>query len=209
MSRCRRVVNNKNDEDDLFAQEMGDVAPIVKGRRVEHKTVPAETAATQQQRRDAAVGLTREKLDANFLSTAEVPLKEPLEYLEWKKNGVQRGVFANLRVGKYPIQASLDLHRKTVKEARDLVYRFLRLASARDQRHLLIAPGKGEFSDTPARLKSYLAYWLEEHPEVIAFSSAQPRHGGVGAVYVLVRKSLSSKELNRERHGQKSDQSQL
>ena len=81
----------------------------------------------------------------------------------------------------------------------------MRQASAKDWRNLQIAPGKGELSKTPGRLKSYLAHWLEAHPEVIAFCSAQRHHGGVGAVYVLVRKSPKSSELNREQHGLKSD----
>jgi hypothetical protein len=34
---------------------------------------------------------------------------------------------------------------------------------------------------------------------VQAFHSAQPRHGGTGAVYVLLRKSERQKQLNRER----------
>ena len=66
-------------------------------------------------------------------------------------------------------------------------------------------PRKGELSRTPGRLKSYLAAWLEEHEQVIAFCSALRQHGGVGAVYVLVKKSVTSKEHNREQHGQKSD----
>ena len=132
-------------------------------------------------------------------------LCQPLESLEWRKDGVQRGVFDKLRRGGYPIEASLDLHRKTVKEARLLVYSFVNQAVAYNNRCILFSPGKGEFSKTPGRLKSYVAHWLIEHPETIAYCSAQRHHGGVGSVYALVRKSASSRELNREQHGQKSD----
>jgi hypothetical protein len=34
---------------------------------------------------------------------------------------------------------------------------------------------------------------------VQAFHSAQPQHGGTGAVYVLLRKSEEKKQENRER----------
>lgn len=194
------------DEDDLFAEAMQDVAPLPgsTGRQQERKNPPEVTPA-QLQRRDAALGLRNDMVDPNFLTLGEVAAREPLEFLEWKKVGVQNAVFTKLRRGGYAIQGSLDLHRKTVKEARQMVYKFLNEASAKDWRNLQIAPGKGELSKTPGRLKSYLAAWLEEHPEVIAFCSAQRQHGGVGAVYVLIRKSPKSSELNREQHGLKSD----
>ena len=192
------------DEMDLFSEAMQDVAPINKGRQQPGNT-GVEVTPAHLSRRDAAEGLNKDRVDPNFLTLGEVPSRQPLEYLEWKKVGVQNAVYDHLRRGGYPIQASLDLHRKTVKEARTLIFNFLQTASAKDHRNLLISPGKGELSKTPGRLKSYVAHWLEQHPEVIAFCSAQKQHGGVGSVYVLVRKSPASKELNREQHGQKSD----
>lgn len=191
-------------EDDLFASEMQDVAPIAKGRQQVHKVV-GEVTPAQLQRRDAALGLNSDLVDPNFLTLGDVPERLPLEVLEWKKVGVQNAVFDRMRRGGYAYEGALDLHRKTVKEARTMVFNFLKLAQAKDWRNLLISPGKGEFSKTPGRLKSYLAYWLQAHPEVIAYCSAQRHHGGVGAVYVLVRKSAASREKNREQHGFKSD----
>ncbi len=195
------------DEDDLFSKAMQDVAPLTKGAKVLQPVRKGvqEVSAAQRSRRDAALGINSDAVDPNFLTLGEVPPRDPLEFLEWKKVGVQNAVFDKLRRGGYAIDSSLDMHRKTVKEARQMVFNFLNEASAKDWRSLLMAPGKGEFSKTPGRLKSFLAHWLTEHPEVIAFCSAQRRHGGVGAVYVLVRKSPASRELNREEHGFKSD----
>jgi DNA-nicking Smr family endonuclease len=195
------------DDDELFSSAMQDVQPLKKGRAQALSQPRDEVSIAEQHRRDAAVGVKVERLDANTLTLSEVPARQPLEVLEWKKVGVQRAVFSKLRKGGYKIESSLDLHGKTVKEARELVFGFVKQASARNWRSLLIAHGKGELSKTPGRLKSYLAAWLEQHEEVIAFCSAERRHGGVGAVYVLVRKSQESKELNREEHGLKSDDS--
>ena len=47
-------------------------------------------------------------------------------------------------------------------------------------------------------LKGCTDYWLRELDTVQAFHSAQPRHGGTGAVYVLLRKSEEKKRENRE-----------
>ena len=50
-----------------------------------------------------------------------------------------------------------------------------------------------------AVLKGYVNRWLQDLEEVQAFHSAQPVHGGTGAVYVLLRKNLQKKRENRER----------
>ena len=42
-------------------------------------------------------------------------------------------------------------------------------------------------------LKGCVDHWLRELDVVRAFHSAQPRHGGTGAVYVLLRKSEAEK----------------
>ncbi|MDG2277326.1 MAG: DNA endonuclease SmrA [Pseudomonadales bacterium] len=186
-------------EEALFLAAMRDVAPVGKGRKQEQR-VSVQDSPGRRQRREDAMGVGKDAVDPNFLTLAEVPLVEPLAPVEWKKDGVQNAVFKKLQQGGYPIEAALDLHRKTVKEARVLLFNFIATMSARDRRSGLISPGKGEFSETPGRLKSFAVHWLQEHPEIIAFCSAQKQHGGVGSIYLLVRKSQASSELNRELH---------
>jgi len=69
---------------------------------------------------------------------------------------------------------------------------------------VLISHGRGERSPTPARIKSYVAQWLSQVPDLIAWHSAARHHGGTGAVYVMLRKSPEAREAARERHGLKS-----
>jgi DNA-nicking Smr family endonuclease len=67
---------------------------------------------------------------------------------------------------------------------------------------VIILHGKGDRNpDKIALLKSHLAIWLPQLEQVMAFHSAQPQHGGSGAVYIMLRKGDSSKQNNRERHG--------
>ena len=193
------------ENDGSFADAMQDVKPLSKGKNVLAKVKPLVSTIAKENRRLSAEGKLKSARDENYLTLAEVPPREPLEFLEWKKVGVQNAVFERLRKGLYETDATLDLHRKTVKEARIMVFEFLRMALKRRWRNLLISHGKGEASKTPGRLKSYLAAWLEQHEEVNAFCSAQRKRGGVGSVYVLLRKSPEEKELNREEHGFKSD----
>lgn len=190
--------------DDEFRDAMSDVAPLSsKQLRVQHDRTAAEVTLAQQERREAALG-NRDRTalaDPNYLTLGEVPQCQPRDVLDWKKDGVQRGVFARLKAGKYPIEGSLDLHRHTVKEARIALFKFFDLAAAKRWRTVIISHGRGEKSPTPARIKSYVAAWLAQVPEVIAFHSAQNNQGGTGAVYVLLKKAPAAKEENREEYG--------
>jgi DNA-nicking Smr family endonuclease len=192
-----------------FLDAMSDVAPLADkhGRRINPAAndKPAEPTPAQLERRQAALGIKKSNVDLNPLTLAEVPQLQPRDMLEWKKDGVQHEVFSRLKAARYPIEGSLDLHGLTVKEARVEVLRFFNLAEAKRWRTVLIAHGRGERSATPARLKSYLAFWLRELPQVIAFHSADRRHGGTGAVLVLLKKSARAKEETRESYGLKSD----
>lgn len=103
---------------------------------------------------------------------------KPDDMLEFKRDGVQDGVYRKLRLGKYPIQARLDLHRKTLKEARSEVIQFIRQCMAMDIRTLLIVHGRGERSTPPALMKSFVSHWLTQISEVQCAHSAQRLHGG-------------------------------
>ena len=190
-----------------FREAISDVAPLTGSHQ--QKVPPVrerkEATAAQLNRRESALGNKRLKeSDLNPLTLGEVPQLQPRAVLAWKKDGVQHEVFQRLRNGKYPIEGSLDMHRMTVKEARTEMLRFFALARANQWRTLLIAHGRGEKSQTPARLKSYVAFWLGQVPDIIAFHSADQRHGGTGAVFVLLKKMPKAKEETREKFGLKT-----
>jgi len=203
-------------DDDDFLSAMSDVEPLDarQRKRAEHqeaqlearREMPRELSLTQLERRYAALGINRTPdVDPNPLTLGDVAQVAPRDVLEWKKDGVQNAVFSRLKLGHYPVEGSLDLHRLSVREAREAVYKFFRLAEARRWRTLLIAHGRGEQSAIPARLKSYVVHWLSQIPDVIAYASADRRQGGTGAVLVLLRKSAAAREENRESFGKKSD----
>ena len=189
------------EDDEDFRSAMGDVEPLADHKSKVERVRRSEDSLALQNRRDAALGLNRRNEDPNPLYLGEVPSVEPRACLEWKKDGVQREVFRKLATGAYPIDASLDLHGLTVKEARVAVYQLLVRAQVKQWRTILIAHGRGEASATPARIKSYVAYWMSQHPMVIAYHSALQRHGGTGACYVLIKKSAKAKAANRESYG--------
>lgn len=189
-----------DDDLDFFSREMADVEPLKTIDRLPLKP-RFERTPGQQYRRDAAQrARTR---DENFLTSAFVELVHPHAVLSFMRPGIQHGVFRKLRQGAYPLDAVLDLHQLTVEEARNEVFRFIRDCMAQDVRSALINHGKGgRHPDRPAALlKSYVAKWLPQFPEVMAFHSAQSFHGGAGAVYVLLKKSERQKQRTRRRLG--------
>ena len=181
---------------DLFRREVEDVQPLRQLDRADLK-VTVESTPGQQYRRTLA---EREPLAPSCLST---DFAEPLEaddILCFKRDGVQHGVFRKLKLGAYPIDATLDLHRMSVDQAREEVLRFVCECRKFDVRTALICHGKGRRSERYPLIKSYLAKWLPAIPEVIGFHSARGFHGGTGSVYVLLRKSRKQKDINRRRY---------
>lgn len=187
-------------DSDIFQDalgQLGDVTPLVRERKVALKK-ESDSAQNKRARREAA---TQESVaELNPLSGEGVDPVDPWDPLEFKRDGVQNGVYRNLRLGKYPVDARLDLHRHTVDMARRAVLEFVRDCVEADVRCALITHGKGEGRKQPAVLKSCVNTWLPQLHEVLAFHSAQKQHGGLGATYILLRKSERKRQDNLERH---------
>jgi DNA-nicking Smr family endonuclease len=102
---------------------------------------------------------------------------------------------ARVARGKDEIDGRVDLHGLTQSEAHAALARFLRQASARGARLVLVITGKGgKGADLGERgvLRRQLPHWLalpEFRELVIGFEQAGPRHGGEGAWYISVRRS--------------------
>ncbi len=190
-------MNHTPHADDLFQSELGGVAPLKQDKVVLTPGSITPTEAQLARREAAARALLR---DENHLTEEYVEMLDPNDVLSFQRPGVQHGVFRKLRLGQYPSEATLDLHRLIVREARHEVFQFIRDAIRMDLRTVTILHGKGERSNPPALIKSYTARWLTQLEEVMAFHSAQRHHGGTGAVYVLLCKSERKKQENRERH---------
>lgn len=175
------------DDDELFMQEMAGVKPLKHQPKVtlKKKATPQAMLAARRIAAQAAVDT-----DKNPLSDGDVDLLDPYSFIEYKRPGVQNSVFRKLKQGKHEHEASLDLHGLTVVQARDEVFNFIKQSHHYDLRTVTVVHGKGQANKAvQAKLKSYVNRWLPDIVEVLAFCSAQSRHGGVGAVYVLLAKN--------------------
>ncbi|MFB9885281.1 DNA endonuclease SmrA [Balneatrix alpica] len=178
-----------------FADLMQDVQPLKTKEKV-WQHAPVEQGPGVEQRRLAAQAALQQELDEEF-----VELLDPYDELSFKRPGIQQGVYRQLRQGKYPYEARLDLYRMSIADARREVKRFLDDCLKYEIRSVLIAFGRGTTPESPAVwLKSYVAKWLAARTEVQAYHSAIHPHGGLGAVYVLLRKSEQARLHTLERH---------
>jgi DNA-nicking Smr family endonuclease len=183
-------------DEDLFAEEMAGVTPL--GREARVRLVKERLSEDQQRERRQAA--QREESVVNPLIDEGVAPLDAWYVLEFKRPGIQNGVYRKLRLGHYQVDARLDLHRLLVKQAKEEVFSFIAEAERLGLRTVLIVHGKGQSKaqgEQTAVLKGYVNHWLKELDAVQAFHSAQPQHGGTGAVYVLLRKNAEQKRANR------------
>ena len=106
--------------------------------------------------------------------------------------GVDRRTAEKQRRGRLAIEGRLDLHGLTQAEAHRALVRFVADCRSRGLRNLLVITGKGSGADAARGvLKAAVPRWLNEsdlRPAILSFAWAQPRHGGGGALYLLLRR---------------------
>jgi len=111
--------------------------------------------------------------------------------LYWARDGVQDSQMRKLKAGQIPFEGSLDLHGLRVEKARELLWDFLAEASKFEIRCVRVTHGKAARVDGKRpMIKSHVNTWLRQHAQVLGFSSCLPRHGGTGAVYVMLKRTM-------------------
>jgi DNA-nicking Smr family endonuclease len=110
------------------------------------------------------------------------------EFLFFARSGLQLKTQKHLRQGKITIDDHLDLHGLSITEARQTLLEFISFAQKQQIRCIRLVHGKGyrSHSEQPI-LKNKVNSWLRQHPDILAFSSAQPKDGGTGALYLMIK----------------------
>ncbi len=169
MARTAANLAPASHDRDLWAQAMRDVAPL-RGRRAPVLPEPQSEPTGVAQSTPPAVADPR-----------------PLAAFA----GIDRANAERLKRGLHPIEARLDLHGRTQAEAHRELADFVRAAHQAGRRCVLVITGRGLGPDGPGVLKSAVPRWLEEaglRRRILAVAAAQPRHGGAGAFYLLLRR---------------------
>lgn len=169
------------DDIELFRRSVGPVRKIHNDRTaVFKKAAPPRP----RQRYGSEAGAQPDSFSDGF-DAGTVASEDELLFT---RPGLQLRQLQRLRRGQLACNATLDLHGMTAATARSEIVNFIASCSARQLRcvHIIHGKGYGGGGDMPV-LKNRLNSWLRQHHDVLAFCSAQPRDGGRGAVYVLLR----------------------
>jgi len=103
--------------------------------------------------------------------------------------GLDRRNWLRLKRGQVELEQILDLHGQTQEQAHRELERFLRRMQTEGRRCVLVVTGKGQPGG--GILRHMVPRWLNEgvnRERVVAYTPAQRRHGGAGALYVLIRR---------------------
>jgi len=116
---------------------------------------------------------------------------------------IDRRTEQKLKRGRIAIGATLDLHGLKQKAAHARLSQFIQRASADGHKAVLVITGRGGpsgdsdgFMPTDRRgvLKAQVPLWIEEPPLRALISGvrvAGPRHGGAGALYIILKRPKS------------------
>lgn len=127
------------------------------------------------------------------------PVKAPVKLPELKHDrapGLDKRSQLRLKRGQMEIEARIDLHGMTQDMAHAALNGFIARSQARGLRCVLVITGKGTRRDEFGRyetgvLKREVPRWLNEagnRDKVLAFTPAQLKDGGSGALYILLRR---------------------
>ncbi|MEW5755699.1 MAG: Smr/MutS family protein [Pseudomonadota bacterium] len=163
------------EERELFRSMVGEVTPLSDDRIVHRPRLSRRKSRIQY--RPPAQGVDIE------------PHLAPEDVVFFHRGGLPQKQLRKFKRGEMAIEARLDLHGQTGAEALSSLQLFFTKTAAENKRSVLIIHGKGYRSQgAQPILKSLVHQWLQQQDSVIAFCSAQPHHGGNGAVYVLVQR---------------------
>jgi len=170
------------DEQALFREAMQGTKPIVRKKRVAASPPPAkpETAAAKP--------ATTKPKSVPVVLPPPAP-KTPASLAAGRIADLDKRTGERFKRGEMAIDAKIDLHGLTQAEAHDRLQGFLAKAASAGKRCVLIVTGKG--AGGWGVLRDSVPRWLNE-PELrrhlLAFSQAQARHGGAGALYALLKR---------------------
>lgn len=171
---------------ELFLKEVGGIERLKQDRVPAGRRKAGDRESLARKRQAAEQGSLQE--ESLGFTTGYVEEIAPEGIISIHDSGVQERVLRSLRRGDLRPERRLDLHNHTLEQARLAVMNFISSSVLLGIRTVIIVHGKGEFSSPRAFLKSHVASWLAQSPDVIAAETAAPRDGGYGAVYVLLRK---------------------
>ncbi len=165
----------------LFRSNIDDVVRLTSDRIVLRKPAPKPSAHHSIQDDKAVLEeLAQSSLDIDSIDNGD--------QLQFARPGFQLSRLRKLKRGFYSVEAELDLHGLTVKQAQLETAKFITSSQKLGVKCVRIIHGKGNRSKgNVPKIKHSLDRWLRQWDAVLAFCSARQCDGGTGAIYVLLR----------------------
>lgn len=178
-----------NNNSDLFKQAMQGVKPLGKSNKL------SQPKPKKKFIKQAKLSSTQEP--QAFVSDHDIELVDADTFLSYCQSGVQPRYFRKLKMGRFAVEAELDLHGMRLDEARSALLIFIENAYDSGLRVIRIVHGKGfrGREDKPL-IKNKANTWLQQLPQILAFCSCIPKDGGTGAVYVLLKRAGATQSID-------------
>lgn len=196
----RTEIIDEADSELVFADAMADV------KRLDVKKTAPRVNGLRRCRNDLSEDSSISELLNEFVSgQAEFDWSLHPEYREGGPEQHNRKLIRKLRRGGFAVQAQVDLHGLSQKEAEVQLDIFLEDCISQNLRCVRIIHGKGNNSlNQDGVLRQAVPKWLSTKRRarlIIAYTTAPPRDGGIGATYVLLRRQPLSRKSVRNNAG--------
>lgn len=173
-------------EDALFFSAMQGVGQV-KGSGRQIQPPPPPPVADSEPVLDEGAQIMRQAMQGDV----EFEMEMSDEYMHGFVRGLDSKIFQQLKAGRLSVEGHLDLHGQNADQALDALLFFMRESYMLGRKAVLIIPGRGKNSPQGLGiLRQELQGWLTREPLrriTLAFCTAQPKDGGTGALYVLLR----------------------
>jgi len=170
-------------EELFFVRAMHGVAPLKgKGREIPSAAPPVQKSS---------ISLKKNTFSDLLEKNIEFDLESTHEYSVGCIRGLDPKIFRKLKAGGFSLEAHLDRHGLSADQAQMALLDFMKEHYLQGKRCVLLIPGRGKNSPLGRSiLRQGVQAWLTQYPLeriILAFCTAQPKHGGAGAFYVLLR----------------------
>jgi DNA-nicking Smr family endonuclease len=178
-------------DEELFSREMGGVLVIEEFRSLACASRPRNRSAAPVHRDPEQEALAELSSITDGLLPIHLPNTQ--EYVEWIHPEFRDDIIQSLHEGRFSVQAYLDLHGCSVPEAEKEFDDFIIDSLKKGLSCIKIIHGRGLRSAKGARLKTAVVKRLSGHfrRDIIAYVTARQCDGGLGALYVLLRKKYA------------------
>ncbi len=200
----------KNQSTNSFLELLSELDTEKKTSPQELKIINQDKIATQSTIMDKELAKIKQasasihrKDESDPVSSAFVHMVDPEEVLSFRREGIQQYMLKKLKHGEYKEADFIDLHGKTIEQAYSYTLEFIKHCLTNEYRCCLIVHGKSDRAKQKAVLKSYVAHWLRQIPQVLAYHSAPQFKGGTGALLVILKKGEKASRENFERHAKR------